>query len=108
MTSNKNVLYKRQEKTDNTDPTYMEVDTAMNLLWSSDTWQSVRVPPSTSPSPDMVARTKQSPLNDHERRVATTVHLRDIYDGDIFIITGRISGQVYMSLCESVRGSFQS
>lgn len=43
---------------DNTDPTYMEVDTAMKLLWSSDTWQSVRAPPSTSPSPDMVAGTK--------------------------------------------------
>lgn len=87
---------------DNTAPTYMEVDPAMNLLWSSDPWQSIRAPPSTSPSPDMVTGTKQSPLNDHGKRVATTVHLRDIYDGDIFIITGRISGEVYMSLCESV------
>ena len=43
---------------DNTAPTYMAVDPAMNLLWSLDPWQSIRAPCSTSPSPDMVTGTK--------------------------------------------------
>lgn len=89
---------REKKKTGNAAPIYMQVDAAKSLLWSSDARCLARAPPSIFLSPDVVRGTKQSILHDHERRTARTVHLRDAWDDDIFIIPGRVSGQV-LYLC---------
>ena len=88
----------REKKKGNVAPTYVQVDVAKSLLWSSDAWCLARAPPSIFASPDVVRGTKQSTLHDHERRTARIVHLRDAWDDDIFIIPRRVSGQV-LYLC---------
>lgn len=96
----------REKKKNGKRGSHLCAGAAKSFLWSSDAWCLARAPPSIFLSPDVVRGTKQSILHDHERRTARTVHLRDAWDDDIFIIPGKVSGQVlYLCVRECLQSS---